>query len=244
MDVEKAARQSSEVGASRTFNGDGGSVINRAITPGGHPLDQTVPGFPIYHRRFADPGPLGLSAFALTTFVLSLINVKADHVAVPNVVVGLALFYGGLVQLLAGMWEFAQGNTFGATAFSSYGGFWMSFAFLISPWSAIESSYTNADDFAHGVGFFLFGWMIFTFMMWLASLKSSVALSGVFFWLTITFMFLGISYFVPSHPGLGTAGGAFGLVTAFNAWYVAAAGLMTPDTAHWVLPVGPLGKRN
>ncbi|KAK4699504.1 uncharacterized protein P7C70_g6757, partial [Phenoliferia sp. Uapishka_3] len=202
------------------------------------------PAFPVYHRRFGNPAPLGLSAFALTTFVLSLVNVKAASVATPNVVVGLALFYGGLVQLLAGMWEFAVGNTFGATAFSSYGGFWMSFALVISPWSGIAAAYEVEADFDHAIGFFLFGWMIFTFMMWLASLRSSVALSGVFFFLTITFMLLGISYFVPTRPGIGVAGGAFGLITAFFAWYTAAAGLLTPDTSYFVIPVGNLSKRD
>ncbi|KAK4702368.1 uncharacterized protein P7C70_g3857, partial [Phenoliferia sp. Uapishka_3] len=214
------------------------------ITPGGHPLDSTQPAFPVYHRRFANPAPLGLSAFALTTFVLSLVNVGAHGVTTPNVVVGLALFYGGLCQLLAGMWEFAVGNTFGATAFSSYGGFWMSFALVISPWSGIPGSYTVAAEFDHAIGFFLFGWFIFTFMMFIASLRSSVALSGVFFFLTITFLLLGISYFVPTHPGIATAGGVLGLLTAFNAWYVAAAGLLTPDTSYFVLPVGNMSKRD
>jgi len=71
-------------------------------------------------------------SFATTTFVLSMYNVSARGVSVPNVVLGLAIGYGGLVQLLAGMWEFASGNTFAATAFSSYGGFWISFGFLYS----------------------------------------------------------------------------------------------------------------
>ncbi|KAL8293625.1 hypothetical protein RQP46_000326 [Phenoliferia psychrophenolica] len=164
------------------FN-DGGAPIRSNVTPGGHALDQSQPAFPD----------------ALAT--QSLCNVKAHGVSTPNVVVGLALFYGGLVQILAGMWEFAVGNTFGATAFSSYGGFWMS-----------------AAEFEHAIGFFLFGWMIFTFIMWIASLRSSVALSGVFFFLTITFLLLGVSYFVPASPGIGTAGGVFGLITAFNAW--------------------------
>ncbi|KAM0748641.1 hypothetical protein T439DRAFT_304201 [Meredithblackwellia eburnea MCA 4105] len=225
-------------------NHQGGAFLRTNITPGGHTIDNSQPSFPVYHRRFANPAPLGLSAFALTTFVLSLINVKTNNVTVPNVVVGLALAYGGLVQLLAGMWEFACGNTFGATAFSSYGGFWISFAFLISPWSGIEDSYTNKDDFAHGVGFYLFGWFIFTFLMLIGALRSSVALAGVFFFLTITFLLLGISYFVPSHPGIAVAGGAFGLITAFNAWYVALTGLLTPDTSYFVLPTGDLSKRD
>ncbi|KAL8286709.1 hypothetical protein RQP46_004237 [Phenoliferia psychrophenolica] len=221
-----------------------GAPLHHSVTPGGHALDASQPAFPVYHRKFGNPAPLGLSAFALTTFVLSLINVKTNGVSTPNVVVGLALFYGGLVQLLAGMWEFAVGNTFGATAFSSYGGFWLSFGLLISPWSGIGASYTNKVEFEHAIGFYLFGWFIFTAIMLVASLRSSVALTGVFFFLTITFLLLAIATFIPSMPMIHTAGGAFGLITAFNAWYVAAAGLLTPDTSFFVLPVGSMARKD
>jgi succinate-acetate transporter protein len=246
MSATDATNHDTEKGALNTHSShEGGAVFNRNITPGGHALDSSQPAFPVYHRKFANPAPLGLCAFALTTFVLSLINVGTLGVSTPNVVVGLALGYGGLVQLLAGMWEFAAGNTFGATAFSSYGGFWISFGLLISPWSGIGSAYTVAGQFEYAIGFYLMGWFIFTFIMLIASLRSSVALSGVFFFLTLTFMLLGISKFVPAHAtAIGTAGGALGLVTAFNAWYVAAAGLLTPDTSYFVLPVGNMAKRD
>jgi len=84
-------------------------------------------------RKFANPAPLGLSAFALTTFVLSLINMGTLGLSEPTIIISLAFAYGGLVQLLAGMWEMAVGNTFGATALSSYGGFWIAFAILLTP---------------------------------------------------------------------------------------------------------------
>ena len=80
----------------------GGQQPIRALTPGGHPQDTSQPAFPIYHRKFANPAPLGLFGFAATTFVLSMYNISARGVSVPNVVVGLALGYGGLAQLLAG----------------------------------------------------------------------------------------------------------------------------------------------
>ncbi|KAK4046102.1 hypothetical protein OIV83_006355 [Microbotryomycetes sp. JL201] len=202
-------------GAPGRFSHEGGAPFNaRNITPGGHPLDQTQPAFPVYHRRFANPAPLGLCGFALTTFMLSLINMQTRGVTVPNIVVGPALFYGGLAQLLAGMWEFACGNTFGATAFSSYGAFWLSYAFIVSPWAQIESSYEDESMLAHGVGFFLFG-------------------------------LLGIAEYVTAHAtAIKTAGGAFGIITAFNAWYVAWAGLLTPDTSFFVLPTGDLSKKD
>jgi len=81
------------------------------LSAGGHPQDNSQPAFPVYHRRFANPAPLGLFGFAATTFVLSLYNVGARGVAAPNAVVGLAIGYGGLAQFVAGVWEFAAGNT-------------------------------------------------------------------------------------------------------------------------------------
>lgn len=130
------------------YQGSGG-FVQRFITPGGNPIDATQPAFPIYHRRrvsslripacrfgsradffsrLANPSPLGLMGFGATTFVLSMYNVQARGITEPNVVLGMALGYGGLVQLIAGIQEFVCGNTFAATAFSSYGGFWLSFA--------------------------------------------------------------------------------------------------------------------
>ncbi|TNY24244.1 GPR1/FUN34/yaaH family-domain-containing protein [Rhodotorula diobovata] len=227
---------------------DGGAPFDvRNITPGGHPLDRSQPAFPTYHRKFANPAPLGLCGFALTTFMLSLINMSARGVTVPNVVVGPALFYGGLAQLLAGMWEFASGNTFAATAFTSYGAFWLSYAFIVSPWSGIAAAYEgNEAMFANGVAFFLFGWLIFSTIMLIASLRSSIALSSVFFFLVITLVLLGVSELgdVGNSSAIHTAGGAFGMVTTALAWYVAAANLLTPDTSYFTLPVGDMSKKD
>src|SRR3954451_4541045 len=126
----------------------------------------------------ADPGPLGLAAFALTTFVLSMINSQLVGEASVPVVLGLALAYGGLAQLLAGMWEFRTGNTFGATAFTSYGAFWLSF------W-AFEQFFakdiTDKVTLGNAVGLFLIAWGIFTAYMFIASLRVSVAVAVVFF---------------------------------------------------------------
>ncbi|RMZ77097.1 hypothetical protein DV737_g4545, partial [Chaetothyriales sp. CBS 132003] len=104
---------------------------------------------PVEGRKFANPAPLGLSAFALTTFLLSLINLGTLNVTSPAIIISLAFGYGGLVQLLAGMWEMAVGNTFGATALSSYGGFWISFAIILTPGGfQVEATTESAD----GVG--------------------------------------------------------------------------------------------
>jgi len=230
-----------------TANGYGhGASVNRAITPGGHPLDQTQPAFPVYHRRFANPAPLGLCSFALTTLVLSLVNVQARHVKTPNLVLSLAFGYGGLVQLLAGMWEFAAGNTFGATAFSSYGGFWISYGLIFWPGSGILTAYTTAGELDSILGFYLAGWFIFTFIMLCGSLRSSLGLISVFFFLTITFLLLFIAEFVgnPVHSvKVAKAGGAFGIITAFCAFYVGMAGLLTRESSYFVLPVYELSDR-
>src|SRR3954452_20167761 len=115
---------------------------------------------PVAVASIADPGPLGLAAFALTTFVLSVFNAKLI-VTGDTVVLGLALFYGGLAQLLAGMWEFVKGNTFGAVAFTSFGAFWMSFWYLLNHLPA-EAKF---EDQVHGVGLYLLVWAIFTAYM-------------------------------------------------------------------------------
>src|SRR5579863_10314809 len=113
----------------------------------------------------ANPAPLGLCAFALTTFVLSTINAGWFPAGATNVVVGLALFYGGLGQILAGMWEFRSGNTFGATAFTSYGGFWLSFAIILIPGTGVLAAILPVVHSALGV--YLLAWAIFTALMFL-----------------------------------------------------------------------------
>src|SRR3954468_23406331 len=136
----------------------------------------------------ADPGPLGLAAVALTTFVLSLFNSQLMCEGGLPVVLGLALAYGGLAQLLAGMWEFRTGNTFGAVAFTSYGAFWLSF------WAFVQfyEKSVPAADAGHAVGLYLIAWGIFTTYMFVASLRTTAAISLVFVLLAVTFFLLGI----------------------------------------------------
>ncbi|KAI7904989.1 GPR1/FUN34/yaaH family-domain-containing protein [Cokeromyces recurvatus] len=208
-----------------------------------HTIASSYPPIPIYAApTIANPGPLGLSSFALTTFVLSLHNAGAGVPAngPSNVVVGLALFYGGLVQLLAGMWEFKTGNTFGATAFSSYGGFWLSFAVIFIPGFNILKSYgDDSHTLDQSLGIYLLSWAIFTGLMLIASHRSSVGLVSLFFFLFITFVLLAAAKF---NNSLTTqiAGGAFGVITAVIAWYNALSGLLTKDSSYFLLPVGRL----
>jgi succinate-acetate transporter protein len=184
----------------------------------------------------ADPGPLGLAAFALTTFVLSMFNAGLVSKAGEPVVLGLALAYGGIAQLLAGMWEFRTGNTFGAVAFSSFGAFWLSF------WAYVTFFATDvpAEHVAAAVGLYLIGWGIFTTYMFIASLRTTMAIALVFCLLAITFFLLGIGNSSETE-GLVEAGGWAGLATAVAAWYASFAAVTNSTFGRTVLPVGPLG---
>ncbi|HTI13747.1 MAG TPA: acetate uptake transporter [Dictyobacter sp.] len=174
-----------------------------------------------------NPAPLGLSAFALTTFVLSAAN--AQWFTGSEIVIGLALFYGGLGQLLAGMWEFRMGNTFGGTAFTSYGSFWMAVAVMLQ-FKLIP------NDLA--LGFFFLGWAIFTGMMFLGTLRSTLALMGVFLFLFLTFLALALGALL-GIGALTVLGGYLGILTALIAWYTALAGLLSTVNSPFGLPVGP-----
>jgi len=209
---------------------------------------------PTTNRKFANPAPLGLSAFALTTFVLSLINIGVRGVSEPNIVVALAFGYGGLVQLLAGMWEMAVGNTFGATALSSYGGFWLSFAVVLTPGGFdIVAAYATTDpttglatgagveDFNNAFGFFLIGWFIFTTVLLICTLRSTVAFFLLFFFLDMAFLLLAIARFTAKAGAFNVpcnkAGGYFGIFAAFMAWYNALAGIADDSNSFFVIPV-------
>ncbi len=185
----------------------------------------------------ADPGPLGLAAFALTTFVLSMFNSGLMGGGGEPIVFGLALMYGGIAQILAGMWEFRTGNTFGAVAFTSYGAFWLSF------WAYVQfyAADVPAADAGHAVGLFLIAWGIFTAYMFIASLRTTAAVALVFAMLTVTFLFLGLGDAGDS-SGLTKAGGYLGLATAAVAWYASFAGVTNATFGRVVLPVRPLAR--
>jgi uncharacterized protein len=187
----------------------------------------------------ANPGPLGLCAFALTTFVLSIVNAGWFTGVVPNVVVGLALFYGGIAQICAGMWEFRTGNTFGATAFTSYGAFWLSFGAIFVPGFGILDALVKSNALAPALGIYLLGWTIFTALMFIGTWRSNVALITVFAFLTLTFLCLTIGELAPSTT-FHSLGGWLGVITAILAWYTGLAGLLSSSKSAFSLPVGPI----
>jgi len=183
----------------------------------------------------ADPAPLGLAAFALTTFVLSFFNAGIVSDAGEPIVLGLALAYGGFAQLLAGMWEFRNNNTFGATAFTSYGAFWLSF-WAFNQFFASEVPAANVGD---AVGLYLIAWGIFTSYMFIASLRTTMAVATVFALLAITFIVLGIGEAADA-SGIAKAGGWIGIVTAIVAWYASFAAVTNSTFGRTVMPVRPL----
>lgn len=136
------------------------------------------------------------------------------------------------------MWEFKTGNTFAATAFSSYGGFWLSFACIYIPATDVAASYKGDTDLMNrSVGYYLLGWAIFTGIMVIACHRSNIGLISLFFSAFITFILLTASKLQGS-IALNVAGGVVGLITSFIAWYVALAGLLTKDSSYFTLPLG------
>ncbi len=181
----------------------------------------------------ADPAPLGLAGFALTTFVLSSLNAGLLPESILQVFVPLAFFYGGLAQFLAGMWEFRNKNTFGATAFTSYGAFWIALAFFVFFEQRLG---ITEETLATALGITLLGWTIFTFIMWLGSFGTNPTLIVVFTLLLATFILLTIGEFFGGP--FATLGGYVGLATAFAAWYLCAAGVINSTFGRTILPTG------
>jgi succinate-acetate transporter protein len=195
------------------------SAVSSGITPGSH---------------IADPAPLGLAAFALTTFFLSFVNAGWLPASVEPVVFGLALAYGGLGQFAAGMWEFTKGNTFGATAFTSYGAFWLSFWWLTAHLADYKIPAADVDK---GVGLYLIAWAIFTAYMTVAATRVSGAVLAVFGLLTLTFLLLGLGDLTTT-TGITKLGGYVGILTALAAWYASFAGVTAFAFKRPLVPTG------
>jgi len=182
----------------------------------------------------ADPAPLGLAAFALTTFLLSAKN--AGWTDGGDAWLGFAFAYGGLAQLLAGMWEFRNRNVFGATAFSTYGAFWIGLGIYVF---FVEGGSPNA---LNDLGFILLAFAIFNTYMLAWSSRVSIAVFLVFLTLELTEIVLFLGFFSDSE-GIIEAGGVIGVVTAAVAWYTSAAGVVNGMAGRQVLKVGgPLWK--
>ena len=190
---------------------------------------------PTTTATIADPAPLGLAGFAFTTLLLSFANANIITEAGGFAfILGAAAFYGGLAQLLAGMWEFKRGNTFGATAFGSFGAFWLTYWYIVN--------HLTGTDVHQALGLFLIAWCVFTAYMTVAALKTSAAVLAVFAALTLTFLFLGLGAFqngTPAPDTLTRIGGVLGIITAALAFYASAAIVINATHKRDVLPTMP-----
>jgi succinate-acetate transporter protein len=184
-------------------------------------LAQAVPVSEAPAQTVADPAPLGLAGFGLTTFILSFANAGLIPKGGDSVVLGCALAYGGVAQLAAGMWEFRRNNTFGATAFSSYGAFWIAF-FLLVTFDVVK---IPAGAVPAALGTFLLAWGIFTAYMTVAATRLSRPVLAFFVLLTITYFLLAAGAYTGT-VSLSTAGGWCGILTALAAWYASFQGVM------------------
>lgn len=176
----------------------------------------------------ANPAPLGLTGFAMTTFILSIVNAGLVAKTDANFV-GLAIAFGGLGQLLAGMWEFRAGNTLGATAFSTYGAFWI----------AVAVGVLTKTFGGPGVSYYFLAFGILTFLFLLSALRTNLALIAVFFFLTLTYLALAIGGFAASDTWTGI-GGWLGIITALVAQYTALAGILSAGKSAFQLPIFPM----
>jgi hypothetical protein len=181
--------------------------------------------------KLANPGPLGLAGFGLTTVVLCSINAGVLPKEAVPVVVPLAFAYGGVAQIIAGILEFRTGNTFGMVAFTSYGLFWWWFAFL--QWT-IGAGWLKAPPPAAG-GTVLLMWGVFTLLLWIVTFRLSKAVFSIFLLLWITFFLLAAGDF-----GYGTTkiGGHFGLLTGLDALFVAFIEVLNATAGRVVIPLG------
>ncbi|MHB1687499.1 MAG: acetate uptake transporter [Ignavibacteriaceae bacterium] len=179
----------------------------------------------------ANPAPLGLLAFGMTTVLLNLAN--AGLIGLSSMILAMGVFYGGITQIFAGWMEWKKGNTFGTTAFISYGAFWLTLVYLIvmPKWGGVNA----ADE--GGMVAYLFMWGLFTFVMWIATLKHNKALQVVFFTLFILFWLLAIKD-ATGNASIGKIAGWEGILCGLSAVYAGLAQVLNETYGKTVLPIG------
>lgn len=193
-------------------------------------------------HRFGNPAPLGLSAFALTMFVAALPQARAMGVHNANISIGLAFFYGGLIQMLTGMWAMALENTFAATMLTSYAGFWITQAVPHVPWFGV--SYQTTGEKNHALGFMYLGWFLFNTMLTTCTMKSTLALFSFCAVFDVYLLLLTVANMATVGDGVTQAAGVVGIIVAMLGWYNAYAGVANGENAYFtVSPVRLPGAR-
>jgi succinate-acetate transporter protein len=186
---------------------------------------------------WGNSAPLGLAGFAVTTFMLSMVNAKLVNAGVEPIVFGVALMFGGIAQLIAGTIQFRNGNTFTGVLFTSFGAFWLSL-YAIAEFFLKD---VPPAQVGHALGLFLYGFGIFTLWLWLASFRTNLVVVLALALLAVTFFVLGAG----NYGGSGLTveiGGYLGLVVAFLAAYLSCAELCEASYKRSVLPLWPLAK--
>jgi uncharacterized protein len=193
----------------------------------------------------ANPLPLGLSALAFTTAIIGCsyagFILPSSLPSSLSLAVGAALFYGGIVQILAGMWEFRKDNTATATLFSSYGGFLLAFGVIFIPGFGIFNALNSASMLHPALGLLFLCWTIFTGILFLGSLRTNLAMILTLLLLFAAYLLLTIGQLASANSVLLAIGGWLGIVTALIGWYTALASMV--NSANWAyrLPMGWIG---
>jgi len=229
----------------KTMGAGGGYGHHGPMTPaeGYGPLSDDPVSYQRYFTKIANPGPMGMYAFAFNVFLWSFYLVHTRGVMSANLMIAAGLFIGGLVQFLAGMWEFPRGNVFGSTVFSMLGGFWFAYAIILLPAAGIASNL--GTEFNNAVGLYYMVWFIIT-MLWLfAVLRRNISFIALFFFWAMTLLMVGLSSFTThSSRALSDAGGALGFITAIIALYIATGQLIHSEMAWgFRMPLGHIGQR-
>ena len=185
--------------------------------------------------KLANPAPLGLMGFGMTTVLLNIHN--AGFFPVGSMILAMGLFYGGVAQIIAGVLEYKKGNTFGLTAFTSYGSFWLTLVFILL--MKMVAKDIPIDDPAF-MGWYLFLWGIFTFFMWLGTFGKNRTIQFVFLSLIVLFMLLAIRDWT-GNVTIGTVAGYEGILCGASAIYLAMAEVINEARGKTVLPVGERG---
>jgi succinate-acetate transporter protein len=180
----------------------------------------------------ANPAPLGLMGFGMTTVLLNIHN--AGAFALGSMILAMGIFYGGLAQIIAGVLEYRKGNTFGVTAFTSYGLFWLSFVGLVVIPNLIPGVKIPGDN---ALGAYLFMWGLFTCFMLISALKKPKALQFVFASLTLLFWLLALGHFL-QNPDIIKIAGYEGIICGLSAVYLAMAEVINETYGKTILPIG------
>ena len=184
-------------------------------------------------EKLSNPAPLGLAGFGMTTMLLNIHN--AGFFPIGTMILAMGIFYGGLAQIIAGILEYKKGNTFGTTAFTSYGLFWLTLVFIIVFKNQLPGT---SEAF---MGWYLFVWGLFTFFMWFGTFHKNRLIQFVFLSLTILFWLLALRDWFGSAT-IGTIAGWEGIICGFSAFYLAMAEVLNESFGRTVLPIGDLTK--